>query len=228
MSHRILIVGDTHFPFVHAANLERIYSFAREFKPIITVQIGDLYDCFAWSKFPRKRDVYTPEDEIRLGREMAEDFWRSLQRAYSKTKCYQLRGNHDERPLKKLIAHGPELSFLRPGIDGLFQFKGVTTLAEERDELILGDVVFMHGNKSGFARHVEHTGLNTVCGHSHRGSVVYIRRGDKTLWELNAGFVADTRSLPLCYGSSSSFPKTTQGFGVIDAHGPRFIALPND
>ena len=48
VSGKILVLGDTHFPWVHQGALEAVYAFARA-NPDITdiVQVGDLYDMYS-------------------------------------------------------------------------------------------------------------------------------------------------------------------------------------
>lgn len=217
-----------HLPFVCWENVEAIIKFIRKVRPTYIIQIGDLYDFFSWTRYPFKRDVYTPEAEIGLGREMAEDFWSRAINASANTKRYQLKGNHDDRPYKRLTEKCPELfSIARGAIDKLFHFDGVETIGSSRDELILEEIVFMHGFRPNLGDHAKHNRLSTVCGHSHLGGCVSVRQGDSTIWELNCGFVGDEYSEPLSYTHQRRFSKWTQGFGYIDEFGPRFISLQN-
>lgn len=190
--------------------------------------MGDLYDFYSWGKWPRKRYVYTPEAEIGYGREMAEDFWKRVRSASRRSKCFQIRGNHDDRPYLRLAERMPELTGIVDGhLDGFFEFTGVETVGESRDELVIGDTMFMHGFRSKLGDHARHNRMSTVVGHSHTGGCVFIRNGTETLYELNCGFVADPGSIPMSYSRQRQISTWTQGFGTIDQFGPRFIPLPN-
>lgn len=225
MSKSILVVGDAHFPFANTGSLRRIAELATQLKPHIIVQIGDLLDLFSFSKFPRSLNVMTPKKELELGQKMAYQMWENLRRASPRSKYFQLLGNHDERPIKRLLEKTPELESLL-NIKAIYEFPHVETMHSERDELIIGDILFMHGFRK-HGDHVKHNGMNTVCGHSHRGGVVYQRLGNKTLWELNAGYVALEDSVPLGYTKQRRISTWTQGVAVIDALGPRFIPFKN-
>lgn len=226
MSQSILVLGDLHAPFVHAKSLARAIKLASLIKPKIIVQIGDLYDLYAFSKYPRSLDLMTPKQEINEGLEVTCRMWRELRKASPKSKCFQMIGNHDSRPVKRLIEKTPELErFL--DLSSLYDFPNVTMVPSERDELIIGDILFMHGFRSKLGDHARHNGKNTVCGHSHRGGVVYHRLGDKTLWELNAGFLANEKSYALSYTRQAKISTWTQGVGLIDELGPRFIPFAN-
>jgi len=226
----IVIIGDTHFPFTSRTNVERIINYVRMTKPAHIIQIGDLYDMYAFSKFPLKRNIYTPEAEMGLGREMAQEMWEALRKASGRSKRWQIKGNHDERPYKRVAEKSPEFNgLLADAIDPFFRFPSVETYDDPRDALFINGTVFMHGFRSKIGDHSRHNRLSTVCGHSHQGGVVFIRQGDDTIWELNAGYVGDEYSVPLQFGPAQQrqFSRWTQGFGCIDEHGPRFIVLPN-
>lgn len=64
---KILILGDTHFPWVSKRALEKVYEFAKEFKPSHIVQMGDLYDFLSHSKFPRSQNNYPPTRRGKIG-----------------------------------------------------------------------------------------------------------------------------------------------------------------
>lgn len=221
----ILIIGDVHAPFTIQKTLDRIVDSAASAPPKHIVQVGDLYDLYSFAKFPRSRNIYTPKDEIKLGREVAEKMWDRLKKAAPQAKCWQLRGNHDARPYKRVIEACPEIEDeLR--IDRIWRFDGVESMLSDRDELIINRIVFMHGFRK-FGEHVVHNRLSTVCGHLHTGGVRYVRFGKATLFELNAGFCGNPNSTPLGYTPQKKVSTWTQGFARIDAQGPRFIATPN-
>lgn len=120
------------------------------------------------------------------------------------------------------------MSFYKSIHDELFSFKGVTTQPSERDELILEGILFMHGFRSKLGDHVYHNQLSTVVGHSHQGGCAYVRKGNKTLWELNCGFIGDPDSVPMSYTRQRTISRWTQGYGIIDKFGPRFVPLSNE
>jgi predicted phosphodiesterase len=218
----ILVIGDTHLPFINASGLRQAENLAKQLKPNVIVQIGDLMDMYSWSKYPRTLNLITPKKELELGMKMAYQMWENLRKASPKSKCYQIYGNHDERPMLRLMEKAPELESL---IDfkSIFTFPGVETSNSQRDELIIGDILFQHGFRSKLGDHARHNGMNTVCGHSHKGGVFYMRLGEKTIWELNAGYLAKEDSTPLGYTKQRRISTWTLGVGFIDHLGPRFI-----
>lgn len=222
----VLAVGDAHFPFARRKSVEAAISLARKLKPKVIVQLGDLFDLYSFSRFARSFNVLTPAQEIKKGRRDAEYFWKEMRAAAGPgTQCFQLIGNHDERIAKKAMGLLPEFEQFLEEVQHLWKFDGVKTQDSERDELILDGVCYMHGFRK-FGDHMRHNLMNTVCGHSHLGGAQFMRLGEKTIWELNAGFIANPDCVPMSYSKQARISRHTQGAGWIDEHGPRFIPFP--
>lgn len=223
VSEPILIIGDAHFPFVHHQTLEKIYRFAEKHRPKHIVQMGDLYDFFAHSKFPRSQNFYSPDQEMAEGRKAAEEMWKTIRGLCPDAKCHQLLGNHDVRPLKRIMESAPTLeSLLVRAIEPLFEFEGVQTIKDPRDELVLQGVTMVHGyaSRPGFNR--DFVLGNCVNAHTHRAGVVYRALREQTIWELNPGFIGDETSKALSYTPQRT-TGWTLGWGWIDEYGPRAI-----
>ncbi len=223
----VLGIGDTHFPFAHWRTLDAIVKATAEIKPDVVLQLGDLLDMFSFSRFSGTVNAYTPRQEMKLGRRDAEHFWSRLKKAAPKAKRWQLIGNHDERPHKQLLGKAPEFEdFVVPALQQLFQFDGVETMPDEAEELMIQGVCYQHGFR-GFGQHVRNNGVSTVTGHLHKGGVVYMRLGKKTLWEANAGYCANPHTCAMSYARQRRFATYTQGYFLSDARGPRFVPLAN-
>ena len=224
----ILVVGDTHFPFHNGTAMGFILDEIAENRSIEKViQVGDLYDFYAFSKYPRKPDVMTPHTEIYLGRSVAEDFWAAVRsiakRQHRGIKCYQMKGNHDTRAVKRIMERANEFSeIVEDWLNKRMEFPGVELVP---DEFVMDGIMFQHG----FRKHGEHATynqMNTVCGHSHRGGVSFFTNLNGTYWELNAGWIGDLRRKDVFdYQSQKRISGTTLGYGLIDELGPRFVPL---
>lgn len=221
---RILIAGDCHFPWASRPGLKKFYDLAKALDPTHIIQIGDLFDCYSFSRFPRSLNVMTPKQEIEQARSDAMQFWLTLRAIAPKAKKHQLLGNHDSRIDKQIISMFPAgESLISPW--SMFEFKGVITQESERDELFIEDICFQHGFRSRLGDHARHNSMSTVTGHSHRGGCVFFRLGDKTIYEINAGHLADERANALSYTRQRLISSWTIGAGVIDEFGPRFISF---
>ncbi len=223
---KVLVLGDTHFPYHSKKALEWSYRLADRFKPDTVVQVGDLFDQFAFSRFPKivKMD---PEKELSLARTAAEKMWSH----FKGLSCYQLQGNHDDRAFKRALSVAPEIApLVGRSLRELYTFPGVKTVHDSREELILNvngqRVAFQHGHRSRLGDHARYNQLATVCGHSHTGGAVFLRGRYRTFWELNAGFLGDVDSPAFGYHAQKRVHTTTLGVGLIDELGPRFCPFP--
>lgn len=222
---KIVAIPDIHFPYHNSRALKEVLYAVKHEKPTHIVHLGDLYDQYAFSRFTRK-NLELPEQELKQARLQAIDMWEACD---VKARRYQLLGNHDVRLLKRSQEKLPEAQeLIKRSVMELYRFKGVKTIEDDRDLLEIAGIAFHHGYLSKLGDHMRYFGKSTVVGHSHTGGVVYEQRDGKTLFELNAGFLADETAEPLRYRPTKS-SKWTLGFGLITFRGktacPAFIPI---
>lgn len=223
---RGFIFGDMHFPWVDREALRLSIKALKSYSPDYVVQIGDLYDYFSCTRFARSHNVYTPRAEIQRARAMANEFWDRVYNACPKAKLYQISGNHDMRPAKKILESAPELEdAVEMFRKKLFTFDGVHSIYNQREELRIDDVIYIHGHHSRLGAHMMELHENVVCGHTHKGGSIHHPWGGSVKFELNAGFLADRHAPALRYTMYKKFSKWTLGFGKVDEHGGRFCPL---
>ena len=221
-----MCVGDLHLPFIDKVAFGKLLSFVEQMpqKPSHIVQVGDLFDFFSFSRFPRSPNIMSPQEEILTGRAAAEEVWLSLKHRAPEALCYQLLGNHDLRIGKRLKEKFPEICDI-VDLSDLWKFDGVQTTFDDREPLVIDDIHFIHGFKTVLGSHSRHFMSKVVCGHSHRGGVALIPTATRGLiYELNCGFLADVNHEALKY-TPSKITNWTTGFGLIDSFGPRFVSL---
>lgn len=219
----ILAIGDSHFPFVNESALTAVYQVIDEFKPKHIIQMGDLYDFFSASRFPRSVNYYTPAQEMEVGNRMSAEMWRTIHNLVPDSKKYQILGNHSARPMKLVLQECPELEqYVKKGIAPFFEFENVHTHLDLREVLEIQGIGFIHGHYSKIGEHRNYNSMNMVCGHSHKGGVDFKSYNNKILWELNAGYIGNPNAKALGY-MPQRITYWTPGVGLIDRHGARFI-----
>lgn len=225
MSRRKMFVfGDTHFKWHHKGAIISALKRLKEFNPRAVIQIGDLYDMLSFSRFARSQNFISPQQEQIQSRQQAEEFWKYVKLAAPNAELYQIMGNHDSRALKKIMEKAPEYEFVVLGaVEDMMSFKGVKTILDPREELLIDDVTFIHGYHTKLGNHMMESHDNICCGHSHRAGIMYHPWNNKIKWELNVGFLADKDAVPLSYTQRKRFSKWTLGWGEIDAEGPKFV-----
>lgn len=222
---RILCIGDTHFPFHSKAAFTYLFDFLgkKGNKFDLIIQMGDLFDLWSMSRWPKSQNAIkvTAAEELLNARVIAEEMWQVIRKRQPKARLVQLVGNHDIRWKHKLQA-APELEGLLD-LSHMWNFPCVETIHDERHEFVYEGICFMHGYRSKLGDHAKYNLMPTVCGHSHRGGIWHGGIGG-TLWELNAGHMADVRSKAMSY-TRQRWVEWTRGFGIIDELGPRFVNL---
>lgn len=221
---KILCIPDTHFPFINKEALEKVIEFSNEHKPDYIIQVGDLLDCYAASKFPRSQNVYTPKEEERLGIEIASEMWKRLRSDNPKAKCYQLMGNHDVRMLKRTLESLPIAEhWIEKYFKELFTFEGVETIFDTREELDIDGILFTHGFLSS-GSHKDYYLKNVIHGHDHKLYVQHRRIHGENIFEMSCGFLGDVEAKALSY-TPSKLANFQLGFGWVDQWGARTIHL---
>jgi hypothetical protein len=222
---KIAILGDLHEPFGSDKVKADFVNFVDKFKPDYVVQIGDLFDMYSHSKFPRSVNLFTPKDEEQAARKRVEELWQSVQKASSSSKCVGILGNHDQRPLKRTIETVPQFEhWIQKYFNELMTFDNVEMILDPKKEYIISDIAFIHGYLSKLGAHRDYMLMNTVDGHSHVGGVVFKQIHGKILWELNAGLAGDFNAKCFEY-QNQRMSQWTNGFGYIDSYGPRFVPI---
>lgn len=228
----ILLIGDVHSPFTLLEAMMMILVIAEKHSEKIKfiVFMGDIYDMFCKSRFARSQNIYGPKEEVRLGREILQDFINKLKKACPNAKILIQLGNHDIRPIRMIMDKAPEMEEAAEDyMKKIFTFDNSITNYDYRQEMIIGDWLIHHGYYSGIGKHRDYNMMNTAVGHTHHGGVSYrqIRcpinpRKFKIIAELNAGYIGDPASKALGYMPQKASTATI-GCGLIDNLGPRFI-----
>lgn len=217
---KFAVIGDTHFPFHCPVLIKKIVERIRITQPKFIIQVGDLYDYWSQSKYPKSLNLLTPQEEVLKGRLAAEEMWAAIHKVAPHAKKIQLKGNHDERPFKRMLEKAPELEpFFN--IDHLFEFPQVETVQDSKQELVINGILFIHGWKK-HGDHMKYSLMRTVHGHTHKASIIYHMLRGEIIWEADAGIAAATDSVPMGYGGKR-WTDCTKGLLEIDDLGPRFI-----
>jgi predicted phosphodiesterase len=219
----LLIISDIHWPFHCQRVIDKFYKHVEKMKPDHVILNGDAWDMYSHAKFPRSHNSFTPREEQSMARKHNEDFWREVQNLSPRSLCHQNLGNHDVRPMKRILDHYPEAEdWINDKLRELFTYQGVETNHDSRQELLFGDIIVHHGFKSQLGAHRDHNLQNSISSHTHRPGVVYRTVRGQAIWELNTGYAGDPDAKGLSYVATKSVD-WVQSFGAVDEDGPRVI-----
>ena len=220
----ILVLPDLHFPFADWTGLKKAHKWAKKHKPDLVIQMGDLFDQKAWSRWGKDPDDLSPEDEWLQAFESVKKLHKMF------PKMHILSGNHDRRFYLK-AADSSLPSQLIKSMQELFPFKGWIWHIDAKDRLTIpsarGDILFLHGDEMGGTPIAKATqlGINIVQGHTHQASITYAQTLSKYVFAAEAGHLMDVNSKGARYAARN--PKgSSSGFLVIKYGCCYFI--PND
>lgn len=220
---KVFAVPDLHFPWVYADGLTALYLAIEQHKPDIVIQLGDLYDMYAHSKFAKSQDIMTPKEEKLEARQGAEAFWKNVKICAPQAECVQLKGNHCDRPAKRLTEKYPEIANF-VSFDEYFEFIGVQTIHDSRQIVEIDGVIYTHGHYTKLGDHAKYFLKPVVHGHTHRAGVLYFNQYDNMLWELDCGYMADNAAIPLQY-TATKRTNWVHGYGIVSDSIPAFYPI---
>jgi hypothetical protein len=221
INKQVMSFGDKHAPWACHETASLGIALAEKIQPTHIVQVGDARDNFAvGNRHPHTRLSYNPKEELDKGTEYLEWFWKSIRKAAPKAQCFQILGNHDSRPLKRILEAAPDLEILMD-ITRFYRFEGVHLVEDPREVLKIGNTAYIHGYRK-HGEHMRDLGCNVVHGHTHSAGIIYKKHEGKLLWEMDVATCAMGDSLAMSY-TPMKLDKMIQGIGFEDDYGPRFI-----
>ena len=193
----VLVIGDTHIPFVHPNYLRFVAEVGLEHKVDRVIQIGDLVDNYALSKFVSDPDGMSSGNE-----------WRAtLEELKRWAKVFPtvdwIIGNHDKRPFTKAFeAQIPE-AFLKP-LEEIYELPEGWKV---HTSLEVDGVRYIHGESAGgqqsWQTYCLKNGQSTVTGHTHSvGGVRYHRTPTGQIFSAMTGCGVDEETYALAYAKA--------------------------
>lgn len=213
MSRMIFVLGDIHFPSAHWPSIMQVVAeidlAKKEGHDVSVVQIGDLLDMRAWSRYPKEGDAENAQREW-------DDAEIDMQRLYKLIpNMHIIFGNHDRRTAMR--ASDTQLPHqLVKTLDNYFAFKGWKWHTSS-DPLVIDGIKFVHGDNTTYSspgQLATKMGGSTVYGHTHTLKLEYVNLFDRQYFGLNVGWLGDSNRSAFNY-SRQNPSKYTLGYGVI-------------
>jgi len=209
----VLVIGDTHLPFVHKHYLDFVKEVQWKCKCKQVVHIGDLVDNHSISYHEIDPDGWSPKYEMEKVDEQLVDWFK----AFPELKL--CRGNHDSLVDRKGKTVGLPKRCFMPYRD----IWGLPKGWQDDFEFIIDGVLYKHGTGfSGQYAHVtaaERSRQSTVIGHTHSsGGVEYIASSRDCIFGMQVGCGIDRKSYAFAYGKDFA-RKPILGCGVVTDNG---------
>lgn len=233
---RIVVISDTQMPYEDKRAVRNIINFIGDYEPDEVIQIGDLVDYPAPSRWTAGTRYEFAGGVIRDSEYAKTNFMAPLRAVYDGP-LKILKGNHDERPEKYLEKNAPALAAddVHYRFESLLDFDGFgAELAEPYYPFAPGWVA-IHGHESPGLNQVagrtaamkaKKAGVSLVMGHTHRLAVSPESHGFggklKTIYGFEVGHLMDVRKAGYLKNGPANWQR---GFGLFYAG--KYAATPH-
>lgn len=218
-SENVLIIGDSHDPFVANGYVEFCKSVQQRFDCETVVHIGDFVDQHAISFWDSDPDGMSAGLEASAAR-------KSLQKWYEAfPEVYVCVGNHDDRIYRQAFKSGLPRDYIR-SMEEIWDMPDGWRVAMS---FVSNGVLYEHGVTSG--THAAYNralklGMSTVMGHTHVSpGTKFITTPKGNHFGLNVGCGIDADSYSMSYGKQYN-GEITLGCGVVLNKGKLPIFVP--
>lgn len=217
----VLILPDMHLPWANWDAIYMAYEWAWKHNPDVVIQLGDLWDQKAWSRWPKDPEDPSPEWEFEqalLDCETLQEYFPDM---------HILTGNHDLRLVKSAVEASLPKAMIKD-MSEIVNAPGWSWHIDPAIRLIVetprGPVLFRHGDEEGGRPLYKATtlGMNVIQGHTHQTSIQYAQVMDKFFFGAEMGHMMDVTSKAAAY-SARSAKGTACGFGVLKHGVPYWI-----
>lgn len=194
---KILVLGDLHFPWHETSCLLACSQFAKNYKPDLVIQIGDIIDGKAWSRFPKD-----PEDDgPSLEWSKVESSMATMNKLFPQLVI--LQGNHCLRIMHQALSVGIPRQLLRQ-LNQTFEFPGWHWHVHPQPYVADG-IKFIHGDEMpGNAwQKAQKMGRSVVQGHDHQGYLTYVNTFDHQIFGMSVGCMIDAQSIAARYAAKN-------------------------
>lgn len=178
--------------------------------------IGDIIDLHSVSRFPSNPDGLSPGEELLLARKMLKPYIQAF------PSCYITKGNHDLRIARKATDNQMSEHFIKDLSEVLETPKGWKFV----DQIILDNVMYVHGSVGDSFKRAKESRIATVSGHLHSTSFIQYSTSFKdTIFGMNVGAAIDTQSYAAAYAKDMP-KKPVVNCGVVLEKGTLPILIP--
>ena len=214
---RVLVIGDTHFPFDIPQYLDFLKDTYDKYNCNRVVHIGDCVDFHALSYHESDPDGMSAGDELTIAKKHLQRYYKVF------PEMNVIFGNHSRMVSRKAMSSGVPREWIRSYAD-VFEVPNWNYT----NELIIDNVLYTHGDKSGKARMAaKRDMISTVTGHYHTDQYVewYYGRNSAVFGMAVASGIDDTK---YAFAYAAGGKKSALGCGLVLDGGktPITISMP--
>jgi hypothetical protein len=219
-NHRVLVIGDMHFPYQHPDTVAFLKAINEEYGPDRVIQIGDEIDWHAISFHGADPDLLAPGDELKSAIEKLQPIYQLF------PKVDLIESNHGSLVYRKGKVHGLPRSVFKSYREVLQAPKYWNWHFDLTIELANGQPCFFHhGKTSDPLKLSQSMGMNAVQGHFHeKFSINYWGNSLGLYWQAFTGCLVNDHSLAMSY-NNTNLKRPIIGSMIIIEGWPRLLPL---
>ncbi|MEV3860733.1 metallophosphoesterase [Streptomyces sp. NPDC050095] len=223
---RVVVISDVQAPFEDKRALKNVIDFVGQYQPDEVIQIGDLVDHPAPSRWSAGTRAEFEGNVIRDSEYVKENFLEPLRAVYDGP-VGVMEGNHDERPEKYLASRAPALaaqdSFYR--FENLMDFAAYEVTKLQPYYAFAPGWVALHGHESPGLSQVPgatarlkavKANISLAMGHTHRLAISPHTTGHngklRTIYGFEVGHLMDVKQAGYLKNGPANWQK---GFGLF-------------
>lgn len=209
---RVLVIGDTHFPFVRDGYIDFLKETYDKYNCNEVVHIGDLIDNHYSSFHDQDPDGMSASDELNAiygqVKKLADYF----------PKINVITGNHDLIPNRKAFSAGLSKTWIKPIKQVLLEKKLPVSNWSFFENHWADSVSYVHGTGRKARMRAKDDVINTVQGHYHSESYIewFVGKNFK-YFAMQVGCGMDDKAYAAAYGKD--FKKMHINCGVVLENG---------
>lgn len=213
------ILPDLHEPFCRKGFIEFAVEQFSLHEVDTVVQIGDLVDHYALSRWSKSPISDQTGREFELAMERLEKWYDALE-MYEVFCCI---GNHDNRLYRKAFSGGLISRMVAP----MEEVYSMPSTWEFNFSYLIDDILYFHGEKTGWGalyRTPQTFGMSTVFGHAHKyPGVIWLKNPVKKWFGMNVGSAMDEKAYAAAYAKTETNYGYPSGLGIVKDGYPIYI-----
>lgn len=207
---KILVIGDTHFPWVRKGYLEFCMDLYEQWDCNKVIHIGDVVDFHAISFHAKEPSAPGPHLEYKQAKEVVQKWYEKF------PEVIITAGNHDKRAIRRAKSVDIPEMFLKSYSDlwDTPKWKWV-------DDIVIDDIYFYHGTGQGgkypASNAVSKMLMSVVMGHNHRASgVKFYANPLKRVFSCDVGSGVDDKTLAFNYSTDLKQKSIISAAVIVD------------
>jgi predicted phosphodiesterase len=216
----ILVMGDTHAPYMHKDAIAFLKAIKAKYKPTRVIHIGDEIDAHSFNFHEHNPDLAAPGDELKMAIKQLTPIYEMFPNADV------LESNHGSMVFRKAVSGGLPKAVIKSYREILQAPKGWNWHEDLTIMMPNGlPLYFHHSRDAKVLKTSQNLGMSAISGHLHNlMSIEYWATPFSLNFAAQCGCLIDKKSLAFEY-CKTTLKKPLLGVLIIDNCRPKIIPM---